>query len=108
MNRLEQLGFDTAAKRALGVRPQEGEILRRLVIASPAAVHLEQLRMSGYQWDRRVSMPVSQVRALVSRLREALADIGHADCIETIGGFGYAIRDPATADTIRAMVEAAA
>lgn len=108
LNALERRGWPVAAQDALRMTAGEARVLAHMVLDRPGGVctydclatHLAPLPVA--------SLASRRLPTRMARIRSALRDIGlPSSAVENISETGYRV-DPASAQRIRALVEAAA
>ena len=82
---------------SLTLPENEGKILREIISRSPEVVTKESLFQGLWGTSEFVDENILQVN--ITRLRKSLAKLGLADCIETIRGKGYRLRQEGTNET---------
>jgi DNA-binding response OmpR family regulator len=107
LNALERAGWSVVAADRFGLCPGEGALLRELTLSAGRFVSVDYLAGLFYGADARRMPARLRLSVRVSRIRNALSDLGFPrDAIENDAEAGYALA-PHYARQLRAMVEGA-
>lgn len=108
LNRLERAGWAVIAAERFGLTSGEAAILRELAFAGGRYVEPDHLASHLSGGDRARHPASERLSVRVSRIRNALADMGlPRAAIESSRGIGYALA-PHHARNVRQMVEVSA